>query len=48
MNGNRSVKQQLEEKPAQREKGSPWVGFVQLGMVCVTIVAVVFIIWGQC
>lgn len=44
MNGSRSVK----EKPARLEKSSPWVGFVQLGIICATIIAVVWIVFGGC
>lgn len=46
MNGSRSVKQQLEERPVQREKTSPWVGLMALVVVCATIVVIAYIIFA--
>lgn len=34
-----------EEK---KHKSSDWVGLVAVAMVCVTVVAIVYLVWGQC
>ncbi|WP_266096498.1 hypothetical protein [Rubrobacter marinus] len=39
-NGGRKV----EKKPV--DAGAAWRGLISLGMVCTTVVAIVWIVWG--